>query len=190
MTTIPEERLAPDVQAAPSPGTTDWVPMWNLVPGSLSPIQDVILGAAAASVDFPNIPQAFAHLMLMFNATRDQATADFVTWAVNGDVTAANYSAQFLQGIIAAASASTAANRNVAVLGGTARPLSGGGQLSIPNYTGGGRHSIFGVSYANQNLAIVGNDYATAGAITRLTFAAGAGNFVAGSRFTLYGVAI
>jgi hypothetical protein len=188
-----EELLSAQPKASPSPASVDWVPIWNLGapggPGPMVAIQDVVLSAAGASIDFTNIPQNFAQLLLMYNATSDQAGDTLVNLAINGDTTAANYEAESTQGQAASTVSTGVSSRSCGILGPTTRPLGCGGYLLIPNYVSAGRKAALGLSYTYRNLMSIGSVWSGVAPITRLTFTPSAGNFVAGSRFTLYGIA-
>lgn len=167
-------------------------------------IDDQLLGGSAASVTFaPNpLPTGFRHLLIEWYARGDTAaTSAGVQLRFNND-TAANYDNQTLRGT--AATASAAEN-----LGATSIKIG-----SIPantataNYFGQGSCKVFHYNGTTGNKLATGDSFiftanttgtgftdrndgkwrTAATAITRLDIFPSAGNFVAGSVFTLWGI--
>lgn len=157
-------------------------------------IAETTLGASAANVDFTSIPTTFSHLLLTWQARSDAAvTASTLLVRFNGD-SAANYAWEKLDAIAAAASAASfTAQTSIQIdaLVGASAPASqsGFGHAWIPNY--------LGVTFFKQISLIGGQStyaqlhtglWSSTAAINRVTILPTTGNFVAGTRFSLYGV--
>lgn len=150
-----------------------------------------------AAFTFSNLG-AYRHLKIIGNARGDGAsTAIILTF--NGD-TGNNYDRQIMS---AAAATVTAAenlginNQGVMVVPGSAAAagLSVYGEILIPDYRGTAFHKMamsvtaLKTSTASGGLQTrqIAWSWRNAAAITSMTFTLGAGNFVTGSKFTLYG---
>jgi hypothetical protein len=170
--------------------------------GAMQLIEDKILSAAAPSFDFQNIPQTFAHLQLIVYGRSDQAVSTTQVYLRANNDSAANYDF-----VLAALSPTYAAVEAVAqtalqigyMPGGSAVANSFGSNIvDIPNYAqavGLKNFSMFAsmkpqLSAGNYNTHILSGFWRNTVAINRLTVLPGAGNFVAGSRATLYGLSV
>jgi hypothetical protein len=171
--------------------------------GAVQLISDQLLTVAAAEVSFANIAQTFAHLRLLLSGRGDNATPEVAVYLqFNGD-TAANYDTEVMAA--AAASPSSAESLGVTVLrvgrfaAGTA-PASAQGSITvdIPNYAATTFHKGIVSASADRNSAVSGGliweadagSWRSTAAINRIRIIVLAGNFIAGSRFTLYGLAV
>lgn len=187
----------------PSDGTKylDGSGAWSAPPatGAMTPIFDLTLATAQGTIDTNtilggNIPQTYASLMFVFSAANDLGTAGLtpVLVTVNNDVTDANYRAS--RAAFAGATAS-GSQTNDRVSGGYLYTNNlGTSDLLFANYTktSGGRHWAGRGSYysSGQETYITSGSYIGAsGAITRIMLSPSSGNFLAGSRLTLYGIA-
>ncbi len=152
-------------------------------------ISDTTLGVGAASVDITGIVGNYAHLLVVVYARSD--TAAFSTnlqTRFNGD-TGANYT-----GVgTSAATSVTATGTNVHGASATAGLFSSVGIL-IPNYAGSAADKpavAFGTNAdtGGSNLlagVLGGGIWRNTSAITRITISPAAGNFIIGSRVSLY----
>lgn len=186
-----------------SPGDLLTSALWNTYlqgnadSGFMRMIADTTLGSPAATVDFTSIPQTFAHLLMVCVARTSSATAggDLYGIRINGD-TGTNY--DYVDPGGGTGTGATSAKICGAVGGGATANLFATAIVWIPYYRGAtNRHqflAVNGLIYGNtgvsaQYMAIgVGSWRTNATAITQLTLTGVANNFVADSRFTLYGI--
>jgi hypothetical protein len=169
--------------------------------GALAQISNQTLGGAAATIDFPGIAGTFNHLLLVLAARGDTAaTAVVVNLQFNGD-SGANYDIQRVTTAAAAAGGNEAFGGTSARVGSIAAAsaaagLSGSLYIFIPGYAGAVLHKTFisnsgwKIGVASGNIAIeeVTGHWRNTAAVTRVTLLAAAGNFIAGSQATLYGL--
>ena len=165
-------------------------------------LEEQTLTAAAASVTFSNIDTAVAawdtiagvtsrHLVVVVNATSDQATAaQVVNYRFNGD-SGNNYNYQELNGTAAVATASrtTAASSSLftSISGTTTVDAFDGGTILVPHAFNIINHkATLSLGGASETIVQeVGGRWADTSAITSFTIFPTAGNFVAGSTFQL-----
>lgn len=177
---------------------------------ALANLQDTTLANSSTSVvTFSSIPQTYSHLLLVaqgrLTETTDQANDALLTF--NGDTAAryanvtwavANPSGSIASGTgNAYASSSTPVFRFLASQAGS-NVNAGGGFAFIPNYanaafnklvyslSGGGNGTT---SLVDMRTRIGIYNPVTQAAVTSLSLAAAAGNYLTGTRFTLYGIA-
>lgn len=167
--------------------------------GAFTLISDQLLGSPAATVSFSSIA-GYKHLKLFIQAASSiSAAADTINVQFNSD-TGANYTRQFIFANIS--SISTAQNTaqtsvQVSISGSTAPAGSSGSlEITIPNYAA----SVFSKmmkcaeqywgSTISTGFAIVeaSGFWNNTAAITSIQLTCGGGNFITGSRFTLYGL--
>jgi hypothetical protein len=169
--------------------------------GAQTQLFDSTLGGAAASFDITPISGAFNHLLLLIQGRGDTAaTSTTVLLKFNNDG-GANYDTE----LVTAAGAAVATGEIVA---GTSAQIAditantgpagvfGAFALWIPNYAGAtAQKNVFstgGHKTTSLTGGIFNRNYScfwrSAAAINRITLTPGAGNFVAGSRVTLYGL--
>lgn len=176
----------------------------NLNSGVDRPLFDTTLASAAASINVTSIPATFAHLMFVFQARGDTAAADVAaTLRLNGD-TGANYD---FMAVYNATAASITGSESFAVtsiaptlgtLPAATAPASTFGSLivTIPNYAGTVANKSVHCDFATKIGTSTGNMYVirtsafwrSTAAVNQLTILAGAGNFIIGSRLTVYGM--
>lgn len=197
----------PDVVAGQSfpPSLWESAIMNNLNLGVCRQLGDVTLGGSAATIAFSSIPATFAHLMLVVYARGDvAATFTNVNLRFNGD-TGADYDIENLTAnsttVSALGTASGAATSGLAArVPGSTAPASAfsAGLIWIPHYTNTVGHKPWlslshdretsgGVS-DNVLALFAGIWFAAAAAINNVTLLPSSGNFVTGSRVTLYGL--
>jgi hypothetical protein len=170
------------------------------MPNFLTPIASQVLTTTAASVTFSAIPGTFTDLMLKMSA-RESINGLDISVEVNAD-SATNYSRMVLGTTNNTPYSQRFANQAYAYIIGqvnssvaTANTFSNS-ELYIANYsaTGAKQLSSFGVTESNvasgdytTTQTVVANLYRGTAAITIVKISASA-NFVAGSRFDLYGI--
>lgn len=164
-------------------------------------IADNLLGASAANIDFTGIPSGYAHLLVVGSARCDNAASQSLLLRFNND-SGANYDYE----LISASAASTAAAETFAATGMRICFIPGTGATAgyfssflclIPNYAGTtSDKEVFSI-HSNRTGTTTGTMFlgmqaaawrTTATAINRLTFLSAAGNLIAGSRITVYGM--
>jgi len=170
--------------------------------GGIVPIFDTILGAAAAAIDITSIPQGYASLLLVLEGRSDAATTNTAAYCqFNGD-TGANYDYQQMQAGGTGVSASNAlATATGFVLGNIIGNTGPAGvstlfYVDIPNYS---RTTWQKQAFCRNSLrrgTTAGDTFVTdwagwwrnAAAITSMHLWLSTGNWMAGSRATLYGL--
>jgi len=159
-------------------------------------IASQVLGSAAASVTFANIPQGYSALLLKVSARSETGTSQMII-SFNGS--SANYTFRTLQGSGSAVNSYTQdafGFNNVAYLPTSASTAStfGSAEILLPNYAGATNKSV-SITAAQETNATAAILYTSAGlwsqtaAITSLTLGIfGSANFVTASTFYLYGL--
>lgn len=161
-------------------------------------IQDQRLAVDAAAVTFSSLPQTYAHLLLKVMCRRNAPGVAAVNMVFNADV-AANYRWQAVYGQGAAAAGlwdggAAAAAITIGYMTGNDDASTAALDIDIPDYVGPGGsfyHSCvskFACVGASFLTGTSGGVWRSNNAITRLDLLAAAGQFAAGSRFTLYGL--
>lgn len=172
-----------------------------IAPPTGAVLGDQVLASAAASVSFASIPATYAHLVIVWQARSDNAGIDIAEASMrfNGD-TGSSYNTQTILGNNATASASAMVGADRAYLGHIAAAtaqagMGSSGVIEIPNYRGAtfwksgfSRTSRDGNSAA-ANMVVYNSEFVwkSTAAIHTVSLDV-TGNFVAGSRFTLYGI--
>ena len=164
-------------------------------------LEEVVLGAPAATVTFSAIAQTYRTLRLIYQARGSTAAVgQTIQFTLNNDG-GANYDRNLLVGGNGAASNSIAFAGTsilfayIPAANGTAGN-SGSGTIDLPNYAGTTFNKTANIAAGafNTNIAADSNVYAAFGqwrstaAINRIDISATADNFVTGSTFTLYGI--
>lgn len=164
-------------------------------------IASQILSTTAASVTFSSIPGTYTDLVLKVSSrTNGATTSQSVTINFNGSVT--GYS---LTWIVADGGTTPASARYSSI--GQSYPFYsdsasattntfGSADIYIPNYTAAINKAISSISATENNATGSGTAYLHAtgslwqntAAITSIVLAPGAGSFISGSRFDLYGI--
>lgn len=174
------------------------VPTWL---GGLAQIADSTVSGTAASIDFTSIPATYGHLLAVGMARGDNASAQNLSMRFNND-SAANYDIQLISGNATTAAALESIAATSLRAGGVTGTGSTAGLFSsfftfIPQYAGAtADKECVGISLlktanssTNLTLSVLSGGWrTTATAINRVTFFPAAGNFVTGSRITLYGL--
>jgi hypothetical protein len=153
------------------------------------------LSGTASSVTFSSIPQTYDHLELSIYVRGDssgQPEAGFRN-EFNGDTTVANYKRQHLIAYGTTVGAGTNDNNTPVDFPTSTATANVFGSIaySIQNYTKTDRHKHYMVTAgdAGENeLRLTSNRWANTAAISSIVFTPSAGNFIAGSVFTLRGI--
>ena len=172
----------------------------SVINGATKRIAQQILGADAASITFASIPQNFTHLLLLMAVRGTNASTSVdINMRFNGD-TGSNYD---WQEIVATGGATTTTNGvNVAFIEAAMMPGSTApsGQvapavITLPGYSSArlhkqtttqGGYQTADTANGTQIFEFFGNWKSTT-PINQILLYPSAGNFLAGSRFTLYG---
>lgn len=174
----------------------------NLNSGVMRPVSDVVLSVAASSVTLSSLPTDLQHLLIVVTARSSvAATSENVRLRFNSD-TGANYDYQ----VLAAGSAMTAvesfgANQvNLAGIPGASSPAGRFGLMEVwvPSFgaTDSQKTAMVTNSRFRTNtttdftLQYVGGWWRNSAAITSVEFILASGQFVVGSRFTVYGLGV
>lgn len=166
--------------------------------GGMTLIQDIVISSTTATVTFSSIPGTYTQLrMYVVSRTDDTATFGTIYQQLNTD-TGSNYDSQVTQsvgGTVASGAVSGATHLQV---GDTAAANSPSGAFAgnvydYPFYTDAVHKTVLGQSTQPRSdgtiLAIQSvARWRNTAAITQIDLFASAGSFVAGSRFTLYGL--
>jgi hypothetical protein len=175
-------------------------PAWAA--GGWHVIQDTLLSVDTASIDITSIPATFKHLRLEFQARGNFVgnSQDYATIQINGITS--NYYSQTAWGAGATPSASESLGAAAGRLGlivnnGAAAGLNSPGWVLFPNYASGTFNKTWtgsgfspsntgtGTLYTWTNSVLTG----VTAAINRINiFPPTSGSWLAGSRFTLYGI--
>jgi hypothetical protein len=166
------------------------------MPNTLIPIQTYTLSATTASVTFSNIPQNYTDLKIVCSTRTDYAGFLDLNMYLNGNASS-GYSWRRLNGDGGSTTSTNSTSAGVIpspTLGTTATANTfASTEIYIPNYTSTTSKSV-SIDGVTENNATTSYQTITAGlstlstAITSVSFGLGAGSFVSGSTFTLYGI--
>jgi hypothetical protein len=177
----------------------------NLNKGVVRPLADSKLGAPAANFDLTSIDQNFGALLLVSYVRGDAVAGTIAVQVRFNNDSGANYDAQSIHN---SAATTAAAGENLAATSGMIdRGVSPGGSAAasefgvvvtlIPAYTDTvgqkGAISIIagrsGTASGNLSAMLCATFWRSTAAVNRITILPSSGNFVTGSRVTLYGLA-
>lgn len=186
---------AGDVAYVTGSGASAW--------GPRAPVRlaETTLGAPAASVTLSSIPQTFRHLLLTSSARTDNAATGMTSMSIrfNGD-TASNYGYELIYSAagVVTGTGTTSATSIASGVASQASSTTGNFAMNdclIVDYTNTAilkqsRNVSGGIEGANVNMKLLIGEgvWRSTSAITSVTLVSGAGNFIAGCRFTLYGI--
>ena len=142
------------------------------------------LGASASSVTFSSIPATYRELVIVVNGS--PSTSAYVYAEFNSDTTSANYPFVYMRGNGSTTDSGTGSKDLSYVF--TSAPFQI--QMQIMDYTATDKHSTVLTrdgNAANQTVARAMR-WANTSAITSVKILVGAGNFNAGTTFSLYGI--
>jgi hypothetical protein len=159
----------------------------------LALIEDKVIVTPSISHYFNNVPQNYKHLLLFWDAICEGGTDQAIYMQLNNDGTN-NYDWQESQAsgtTITGQFANAAAAMRIGVVAGSVLNTRSSGVVEIPNYTGPFRKSVVcrGGTFGNANRATNGYGQWRGGAAITQVIVYNVANFIANSRFTLYGVA-
>lgn len=163
----------------------------------MEPIATNLLASTASSVTFSNIPNTYKHLQIRYIGRTDWATAgaDFL-YSFNGDTTNSNYAYHRLggEGSVAFSQASTS-SRIVGINNGANAGTSmfAAGIMDILDYASTTknktvRNLVGGDRNGSGLVALYSNLYISTSPVTSISLITENGNWVANSRFSLYGI--
>lgn len=175
----------------------------NLSGGVMRPIAEVTLSAIAATVDFASIPATFRSLLVTVLARSDAGLANVGLYArINNEVSAGTYHSQ----ILSANGGSAASTENAGTISGlnlglipaasaTSSIMYGAVSLLAFDYTNNSAMKTFRSISVHRaggagtlHVWHVGATWDNGATLNRITLYPSAGNFIANSRFTLYGL--
>lgn len=161
-----------------------------------TPLANITLGSSAAGVTFSSISQSYRDLRLVFTGTTTSLAN--VLFQFNGDG-AANYAKQSMagrSGSSPAANSSTTSSAHINNLTATSSTMQSFGTVDIFDYSATDKHKSYISRNASQEgdgtysgTEVTGGRWINTAAITTLYVVPGAGSFVTGSTFALYGIA-
>ena len=155
-----------------------------------TPLATQTLGSAAASVTFSSIPSTYTDLVLVFDGTCTTGVVGLVL-QFNSD-TSTNYSYTILSGDGTTGSSSRSSNQTTMQVAGMTSSSQATMIASIQNYSNATTYKTVLSRQATATLetrAYVGLWRATPAAITTILVSTSTSTFVAGSTFSLYGIA-
>jgi hypothetical protein len=179
-------------------GATGWV---SLLATAITKLDEQILSGAAASVTFSAISASYRHLQIRAQCRSDTvAVVTDLRVRFNGD-TAANYYSQASYGQAAATGAAEGLAQTfvgVSDMSAASAPAGHAGAFAIEleNYAAtvfykqftAQSNDSYGTATAQMIIRNVGGRWQSTAAINSVTLFPAAGNFIAGSTFTLYGL--
>ena len=163
-------------------------------------LYDNTASGAIASWDVTSIPQTYNNLELVLYARGDGAASNITVSVRFNNDSAANYDNQSIQGNQAATQATgveAGTSAGVADIPGSTAPATHSGLtlIDIPSYTAttffkngtsrGGSRCVAASTFLSQDRFI---QWRSTAAINRITVLPSSGNFITGSRFSIYGV--
>lgn len=161
-------------------------------------IAQTSLAANASSIDFTSIAGTYAALMIVYSITAGGSGGEFLLWRLNGTATGydnlTNRQATVNGNTATVTGAAGATTGTVGLVGTGGRMATG--QIILPNYAnttvlkcwearaaymGSGSSNWWNTTHAGQQTSITG-------AITSISLTTSAGNFMAETKVTLYGL--
>jgi hypothetical protein len=159
-----------------------------------TPLANITLGSAAATVTFGSIPATYRDLVVIFTGTT-VTTTNYTVIRLNGD-TGANYSAQAMSFSVSTGNAAAGTNPN-----GTSSINSNYNTqphstnriqttLNIMDYSATDKHKTILVrsGQAAAGTDAFANRWANTAAVTSISFAPNGQSWAAGATFALYGI--
>lgn len=168
--------------------------------GSLQRISETVLTEAAASVDIQSIPATYRHLRVVVLGRSDTAAAGATLLMRFNNDSAGNYDnvLQSYQGTNgsgdSSAAAATSARIGTVAAASATSGEAGMCEVLIPNYAGTTFQKVAmsvgnsGIGTTVQEVGQFSSQWNSTSAITRITVLPGAGNFIAGTVVSLYGL--
>jgi hypothetical protein len=179
--------------SVPDPALTDWVPLSSFTPpGAMELIQEIELGADAASIDFQNILQTYRHLLLVGIVKGAAGSGTQLGLRMNNVSTGSyRWGSVYMTGSVVPGASGQGTHTQIII-----SPVGQAAGLhlidcSIPNY----RETILAKKFAHNrfwNEGMYGGasqgEWSSSAAINRLTLQLDSGNLAIGSRVALYGI--
>jgi hypothetical protein len=169
--------------------------------GAMAQLYDSVLGGSAANFDVSGISQAYNHLVVECTGRSDTASVLLGGSVRLNNDSGANYDFErdaASGGLALAAESFGATSMSALLFPGSTAPAgySGFNRLFIPDYKSTTFHKVFhahtiakwGTAASNMEIDDVGCFWRSTAAINRITIFPSSGNFVAGSRLSIYGV--
>jgi hypothetical protein len=166
----------------------------------MEPIATTLLGSSTATVTFSGIPNTYKHLQLRIFGRGDRAAGGVsVNMQFNGDTNTANYYSHYIEGNGSTAYAGAAANviyiYDLAAASSTTSVF-GAQVIDILDYANVYKFkTVRGLSGWDNNsaspagqIAFQSGLWSNTAAITSISMSPFSGNFIANSRFSLYGI--
>jgi hypothetical protein len=158
------------------------------------------LNASAASITFSNIPQTgYTDLKIVFSIRTDNNSSNYLSAFITFNGSSTGYSQRMLYGTGSSALSASGSGSYLdwSAYGSTTAATAstfGNGEIYIPNYTGSTNKSVSADSVSETNAtnaitALTAGLWSNTAAITSITFTGNSGNLMAGSTFSLYGIA-
>jgi hypothetical protein len=170
--------------------------------GAMAQLFDSILGAPAATIDANGLPATYNHLLIVLRVRSTEVTTRNSQLLTFNNDTGANYAGEAVRGLAAAGAGSLSLTANSVgfdapcasatanFLGATTFLIPSYADTTLPKCLLSIEGSIASPSSGTNNWAAARQSiWSGTAAISRVTVtASGAGNFVAGSRMTIYGI--
>lgn len=161
--------------------------------GSYDLLATEILTSTQSSVTFSSIPSGYQHLQIRNVASVDGAADGSVRLRLNGD-TGNNYSRHFLYGngsSVGSVAATSVAEMPIGAVNVSTTGF-GAGVTDILDAFNTSKYttirSLYGIKTSESLIYLASGNWRNTAAITSLTIFPTSGNFIAGSRFSIYGI--
>jgi hypothetical protein len=154
-----------------------------------TPLATVTLGSTTLSVTFSSIPATYRDLIIVFDGSTT-ATSAGGTLRYNGD-SANNYSFVAMFGTGSSAGSDLNTTTNSSIFNFTTTTSKSTSVVQIMDYSATDKHktALSRSGQANGYVLAYANRWANTAAITSVEVSVNAGNYAAGSTFSLYGIA-
>lgn len=147
-------------------------------------LNQIELSSTTSSVTFSNIPSTYGDLVLVYGGNTTSSGAYDIRLKLNGDTS--NYSAVVMYGTGSANGSFTQSSSNLVNLGSDARSTV---VVQVMDYMATDKHKTSLIrADSSGTTSAVAQRWAITTAVSSLSFEIGAGVFVIGSTFSLYGV--
>ncbi len=181
-------------------GDADWLDPNQAISGVVK-IAEFIAVGGEASIDFADLPQDYDDLIIVWSLRTDQSSVALSALNIrfNGDG-GGNYDFEKIHAYSSGSNFSQVAGANEMQIGDVAASTAdaakfGVGHLSIPEYSSGAKNKTvysdwqnsYGTGGFSQGRGAYGGLWRDNDAITDISIVPGGGDFVAGSKVTIYG---
>ena len=163
--------------------------------GAYELISTTVLSTTTATVTFSSIPSIYKHLQIRYlGRSNVGSTTDYVQIRMNSD-SGSNYASHYLLGSGSSVSSGAVTAQNLIYVGGfitgstSAANSFGAGIIDLWDYTGTKNKTIRSLSgHTDSRISLSSGVWLSTAALSSITLLGASGSFVAGSRFSLYGV--